>query len=277
MLSIDGIHIENDLGLHLLADSSEPMLPTTRDVSLTIPGKHGAYVFDSYFEPRTFIPKILIPSQKDLIEVQKIVRQVATLLVDENGKPKDVKLIYDYEPDKWYTARFSGYISIDRIAKTGIFSIPFTAYDPYAYREGGFYEYAITSNPLNISIENDSHFKTDFKIYISGQLKNVTVSNGESSLTISDTDYFTTTDEVLVIDTEAFSIYKVTNQIPLFQSADLGTSYQDNKLGDGVKTNMFRYTSGDFFKLKSNLNSITISGISSTLNKVIIEWKEKSL
>jgi predicted phage tail component-like protein len=133
MLSIDGVHIEKDLGLHLLADSDETMMPDTRQDTLTVPGRHGAYIFDSYLEPRRFFPYILIPSQATLNDVQKIVRQVSSLLVDEYGSPKDVKLIYDYEPEKYYIARFTGYIAIDRVAKTGRFPIPFLAYDPFAY------------------------------------------------------------------------------------------------------------------------------------------------
>ncbi|WP_121605301.1 distal tail protein Dit [Virgibacillus sp. Bac332] len=133
MLSIDGVHIENDLGLHLLQDSDETALPQVRDNTVTIPGRHGAYSFDSYLEPRQFFEYILIPTQATLNDVQKIVRKVSTLLLDQYGKPKEVKLVFDYEPDKFYKAKFSGFISINRIAKAGIFPIPFKAYDPYAY------------------------------------------------------------------------------------------------------------------------------------------------
>jgi predicted phage tail component-like protein len=132
MLSIDGVHLENDLGLHILAGSDETMMPETRQDTLTIPDRHGAIVFDSYLEPRRLFPQILIPSQATLNDVQGIVRQVSSLLVDEYGKPKDVKVIYDYEPDKYYIARLTGYISVDRIAKAGIFLIPLYAYDPMA-------------------------------------------------------------------------------------------------------------------------------------------------
>jgi predicted phage tail component-like protein len=132
MLSIDGVHLENDLGLHLLAGSDETMMPETRQDTLTIPDRHGAIVFDSYLEPRRLFPQVLIPSQATLNDVQGIVRKVSSLLVDEYGKPKDVKVIYDYEPDKYYIARLTGYISVDRIAKAGIFLIPLYAYDPMA-------------------------------------------------------------------------------------------------------------------------------------------------
>jgi predicted phage tail component-like protein len=149
MLSIDGVHIEKDLGLHLLADSDETMMPDTRQDTLTVPGRHGAYVFNSYLEPRRFFPYILIPSQATLNDVQKIVRQVSSLLVDEYGSPKDVKLIYDYEPEKYYIARFTGYIAIDRVAKTGRFPIPFLAYDPFAYADMNAYD----TDPIEYGVE----------------------------------------------------------------------------------------------------------------------------
>lgn len=200
MLSIDGVHLEKDLGLHLLADSSEPVLPETRDVSLTIPGRHGAYVFDSYFEPRTFFPRILIPSQADLTEVQQITRNISTMLLDAKGKPKDVTLVYDYEPDKKYIARFNGYIAIDRIAKTGIFPIPFTAYDPFAYHTvstedinldsdtsvlsdvllDSVYSFNVTA-PQTLKVHNFSYYNTYPTIEITGSFTSLTLSaNGKS-------------------------------------------------------------------------------------------------
>jgi predicted phage tail component-like protein len=155
MLSIDGVHLENDLGLHLLAGSDETMMPETRQDTLTIPDRHGAIVFDSYLEPRRLFPQILIPSQATLNDVQGIVRKVSSLLVDEYGNPKDVKLIYDYEPDKYYIARLTGYISVDRIAKAGIFLIPMYAYDPYAY--AGMTAYDPTNSQVyNTGLQFDS-------------------------------------------------------------------------------------------------------------------------
>jgi predicted phage tail component-like protein len=201
MLSIDGVHIENDLGLHLLADSDETMMPDTRQDTLTVPGKHGVYVFDSYLEPRRFFPYILIPSQATLNDVQGIVRKVASLLVDEYGKPKDVKLIYDYEPDKYYIARFTGYIAIDRVAKTGRFPIPFLAYDPMAKLimesheidwdsdlpidadvliDTGLGVHAITS-PVTLDIVNSGTNTLRFSYRLEGSGTDVTISaNGKS-------------------------------------------------------------------------------------------------
>jgi phage-related protein len=200
MLSIDGVHIEKDLGLHLLADSNEPMLPNTRDISLSIPGRHGEYTFDSYLEARTLFPVILIPSQVDLNEVQRITREVSKLILDPYGKPKEVTLIYDYEPDKCYKAKFSGYIAIDRIAKTGRFPIPFKASDPYAYHTvstdeitmdsdtsilsdvllDSVYSFHVTS-PQTLSVHNFSYYNTYPTIEIVGSFTSLTLSaNGKS-------------------------------------------------------------------------------------------------
>lgn len=133
MLSIDGTHIENDLGLHLLQGSNEPILPDTQDNTVTIPGRHGAYSFDSYLAPRRFFQEVLIPTQSTIEDVQEIVRSISPLILDYEGKPKEVELRWDYEPDKYYIAKFSGYISINRIHHAGIFYLPFTAYDPHAH------------------------------------------------------------------------------------------------------------------------------------------------
>jgi predicted phage tail component-like protein len=172
MLSIDGVHLENDLGLHLLAGSDETMMPETRQDTLTIPDRHGAIVFDSYLEPRRLFPQILIPSQATLNDVQGIVRKVSSLLVDEYGKPKDVKVIYDYEPDKYYIARLTGYISVDRIAKAGIFLIPLYAYDPFAYAEANAYDptedYVYGEVPEEAYYENTQSFNWIYSNHYSG-------------------------------------------------------------------------------------------------------------
>ena len=94
---------------------------------------HGAHNFGSFIEPRQLTASIGIPNQATISDVQVIVRKIASMLLDQYGKPKEVTLKYDYEPDKHYKAKFSGSININRILDSGIFPIPFTAYDPYAY------------------------------------------------------------------------------------------------------------------------------------------------
>lgn len=133
MIKIDGVHLTNDLGLKVLADSTDEMLPSTQDYTVNIPGRHGDYVFKAYFQPRQFDVSIIIPPQSSRMDVQLIARQISRMFLDQRGNPKDVELIYDYEPDKHYNVRFNGSIEIDRIMRMGAFEFTLTAYDPFAY------------------------------------------------------------------------------------------------------------------------------------------------
>lgn len=155
MMSIDGVHLERDLGLHLLADSEETMIPQVRQDSVEIPGRHGEIVFDSYLESRRLFPTVLIPSQATLTDVQNILRKVSSLLLDRYGRPKDVKVIYDYEPEKYYICRLNGYLSPERVARTGKFLIPLYANDPFAYAPMAAYDPKTKQN-YNSEIQYDA-------------------------------------------------------------------------------------------------------------------------
>lgn len=158
MLSIDGVHIEKDLGLHLLEGSNEPILSDTRDNDITIPGRHGSYPMESYMGSKPFFEEILIPDQASLRDVQRIVNKIKPLILDVYGKPKPVKLIWDYEPDKYYIAKFSGYISINRIHKAGIFFLPFTAHDPMA--KATVENHEINVDSTIVSVDDDYSIDT---------------------------------------------------------------------------------------------------------------------
>ena len=200
MMSIDGVHLERDLGLHLLADSEETIIPQVRQDSIEIPGRHGEIVFDSYLESRRLFPTVLIPSQATLTDVQNILRRVSSLLLDKYGRPKNVKVIYDYEPEKYYICRMNGYLSPERVAKTGKFLIPLYANDPFAYAEMLAYEpesktydtghvYNVGDlypNPVKVdwrfttqysSIYNHSLFATPLLINIEGSVEDMRIHN----------------------------------------------------------------------------------------------------
>jgi predicted phage tail component-like protein len=267
MLSIDGVHLENDLGLHLLAGSDETMMPETRQDTLTIPDRHGAIVFDSYLEPRRLFPQILIPSQATLNDVQGIVRKVSSLLVDEYGKPKDVKVIYDYEPDKYYIARLTGYISVDRIAKAGIFLIPLYAYDPMAYAEANAYDptedYIYGEVPEEAYYENTETFEwiytkhysgvhnystlvTDFVVVIEGTVSNpsITLTNTGEKITLPSIQ-----NQKIEIDSSNFSV-KV----------------------DGIYD--LSNTNANFFKMLPGDNGFLFEGLNPNTT-VTFKWKHK--
>ncbi|HHT7172081.1 TPA: phage tail domain-containing protein [Bacillus cereus] len=131
-LSIDGKSL-NELGLALLPGYQHQAYAPVRDYTVSIPGRPGAYYFGSEVDPLQFNLPLLVKPQKDRISLAKAIRKMVDVFIDSYGKPKTVKLIFDYEPDKYYMVRYSGSIPIDRYLSMGRFELPLTAYDPYAY------------------------------------------------------------------------------------------------------------------------------------------------
>jgi len=140
------------------------------------------------------------PSEQML---QHYVRQLAAHLVDAYGRPKTMKFIFHREPDKYYMVRYSGTLSIDRILRqsVGEFTLPLTAYDPYAYANANAYDPVENyyygkvdadnndlyyENPKTIEwkyqrhysgVNNYSAINTDFIIEISGSVINPSITN----------------------------------------------------------------------------------------------------
>lgn len=130
---IDGVDLTKDLGLKVLADTSDEMLPDVQNYSVNIPGRHGDYSFKSWMQPRKFSIDLLIPPQASRMDVQVIAREFNRLLLDRFGNPKEVTLSFDFEPDKHYNVKLTSSIDIERKLRMGFFTAEFTAYDPFAY------------------------------------------------------------------------------------------------------------------------------------------------
>jgi phage-related protein len=197
-LTLDGKRPE-ELGLKLLQEHQHPALPETRDRSVEIPGKHGAYDFGADLGVRPFELPFLV-NQFEKVDVQQKVREFTRLLVSPNGRPKTVELIFDYEPDKAYTVRYTGSLPIDRLVRMGEFVLPLTAFDPYAYHTtstediimdsdtsvmsevllDSVYSFNVAS-PQTLEVHNFSYYNTYPTIEIKGSFTSLTLSsNGKS-------------------------------------------------------------------------------------------------
>ncbi|MGX5569501.1 distal tail protein Dit [Bacillus toyonensis] len=131
-LTIDGKRL-NELSLALLPGFQHPAAPPIRDYTVSIPGRPGAYYFGSDIDPLEFNLPLIIKPQEDRFSLTAAIRKMVAAFIDPYGKPKQIKLIYDYEPDKYYLARYSGSMAIDRYFRMGKFELPLIAYDPCAY------------------------------------------------------------------------------------------------------------------------------------------------
>lgn len=132
MITLDGYKLDY-FGLKLLTGHNHPT-PSTRDKTLVIPGKHGTWDFGSEVENRIFnFPLAFVESDNSIL--QKRIRNFVSFLFDPKGKPRIIKLVFDYEPEIYYSVKFSGQISPQRLFGLGKFEIQMVAHDPVAYAE----------------------------------------------------------------------------------------------------------------------------------------------
>src|SRR5699024_9182498 len=125
-------YLLQDEGVSVRLSTKEPAMPSVRNIGVTIPGRHGAYDFGGYLEPREFTLDIVFPRQS-YTDLKRQIRRFNRLFVDDYGRPKTVMLRFGDEIDKYYNVRVTGSIPVDRTAERGFVTVPLTAYDPYAY------------------------------------------------------------------------------------------------------------------------------------------------
>lgn len=130
MITLDGYKLEY-FGLSC-EKQTNPMTPNFANKTLSIPGRDGLYNFGSEIKERS-LEFNLAAIDKDKNFLQQKLRAFTSFLFDAYGKPREIKLIYNYEPDKYYMVKVSSEIDPDRVMRTGKFNLKFTAYNPYAY------------------------------------------------------------------------------------------------------------------------------------------------
>jgi len=167
-----------DLGFRVLEESQEPLIPATRDKGMIIDGKHGTYDFGAELEAKPFTYKCaFIPNGTDYdapspAELQRLVRRLAQHMTDSYGRPRNMELRRDWEPDKYYIARYSGNTPLDRIAYNtiGLFTLPLIAFDPFAYaNQERIFEGVMTTSPFVFDVESDGNVRTSPVIVLTNE------------------------------------------------------------------------------------------------------------
>ncbi|MNM67518.1 Phage tail protein [compost metagenome] len=131
VLTLDGL-TPRELGMGVFQKTQRPILSSTVDNSVTLPHMHGAYDFGATMGPKVFTLECAFMA-RDYRELQERVSTLAAFLLDADGRPRTMPIIFANQPDRQYTVRYTGDLQIDRIAGLGTFTLPFTAYDPFPY------------------------------------------------------------------------------------------------------------------------------------------------
>lgn len=156
------------LGLQLLRGYADPALPSTRNRTVTIPGRHGAWDFGADLESREMALECALLGATTDSGLAALVRALTAVLLDANGMPVDCALVFTKEPTKTYTVRYSGTLPLARLcgASLGMLSLPLVAHDPYAYGDEVTTAATVTTDGQEVSVSNSGAFRTPPEIRI---------------------------------------------------------------------------------------------------------------
>ena len=281
MIYFDDRHI-NEFGLFLRPDHEHPG-PETDEYAVTIPGMHGAHDMGSRIRPRRFnLPLGFFPEMTQR-EREKKIREFMSFLLDQYGKPRTFKLVFEYEPEKWYRVRYSGSLPLQRILTTAVFDLSLTAFDPFAYAPATYYdpdfvalydtdtyyddgvtEYKNqTHTPFKnarqyAGVFNYSHYATPFSFVIEGYVRNPKITNLTSGVSAKFNGVTVEADERLYFDSKLMTTWKVkASEDKWFWL----TPYQMMRYpAEWDKLNHYNNMSGHFLELVSGDNTILFEG-----------------
>ncbi len=257
-----------DEGIAVLLNSEEPALPAMRNISVSVPGRHGAYDFGAYFEPREFTLNVVFPRQDyDALKYQ--IRNFVRRFTDNYGRPKTVKLRFGDEVDKYYNVRMAEGIPVERAAERGYLSLSLTAFDPYAYS-------MLTSADDVLWGDEVITFEWHYLLGREGALKGVKVTSPQTIKVEVDGEALR---PVIEINGSATSLTISANgksfSLPSFTNTRWTIDGQTYEVKRGSAHDLAAMT-GDFIELLNGSNNVVISG--SGLNfDLTIKYRDKYL
>ncbi|WP_110931076.1 distal tail protein Dit [Paenibacillus bouchesdurhonensis] len=247
VLTLDG-KTPRELGMGVFGKTQRPVLSSTVDNIQTVPGMHGAYDFGATMGPRSFELECAFMARNH-IELQGRVSNLAAFLLDGDGRPRTMPVVFANQPDRQYMVRYSGDLQIDRIAGLGMFTLPFTAYDPFAY-----------STYLSHEINVDSLIVVDSDIYVdTGYIFPIT-----SPQTLTVYNYGNQNAQPIIEISGAFSSLSLSvgGVVFRYNVPFAGTLTIDFKRKTAMAgaLNVLQNTNGQFGKLPPGTSNIVIGG-----------------
>lgn len=153
MIIIDDKHI-SDFGFEVEAGFDDPITPNFEHKTLAIPDRSGVWYFGSEIKERLFsFPLVIHERFHD--NMQRAYNRLVAFLFDKFGKPREIKIVREYEPDKFIKARVLQQMLPERLTEEGKVVLPFVAHDPYKYSR--FFADEVTWGRTDINFTNTTY------------------------------------------------------------------------------------------------------------------------
>lgn len=258
VLTLDGV-TPKSLGMGVFRRTQRPILSSTVDTIVTVPGMHGGYDFGATMGPKQFELECAFFA-KNHIELQQRVSALAAFLLDGDGRPRTMPIIFANDPMKFYTVRYVGDLAIDRIVGLGTFTLPFTAYDPWAYGKESTSD--LLTWDTDYTWEDDFSWSDGYSFSFSGpglaEINNQGSLNAEPVIRISGS--FTSLS--LTVGDVVFKY-----NVPMSGTLELDFKRKTAKMGT---QNVLQNTNAKFGKIPPGTSEIFVSGLGMNITMDVI-------
>lgn len=239
-----------DFGLIEEFGHVHPSTPDFTEQTLSIPGRPGLLSLGTQIGAKQFsLPvKVFV---RDRYERQRIKNKLVAFLFDEYRQPREFKLSFDYEQDKYYIAKIASQFTPEMLFQMDQFDLPIIANDPTKHflleadeiKVGSHIPFLSRVRPARHSfvITTNQSIKVihDGTIAI---LPRITISGSATSVTLTNTR-----------NNKSFTITNIVSSKPI-------VIYGENYLVTEGGNDSFSKLVGDFLELLPGDNNITISG-----------------
>lgn len=131
MIILDGRNI-SEFGFEVEPGQEDPITPKFERKTIPIPGRSGLWDFGTEIREKSFAyPLKMYDRFHD--NMQSAYNKLVAFLFDEYGQPRPIKLVREYEPDKFYTVKAVQQLIPDRLVEESDLILPLVADDPYKY------------------------------------------------------------------------------------------------------------------------------------------------
>lgn len=132
MITLDDKYRLEDFGFICEPGYDDPLTPSFTRKTYSIPGVDGVIPFGTEIKEKEFSYPLKI-FERFHFDMQRKFEKFMGFFFDQYGNPRQVKMVRDYDPSKFYYVELAQQITPDRLAEDGKFVLPLVAYDPRAY------------------------------------------------------------------------------------------------------------------------------------------------
>jgi len=122
----------SEFGFEVEPGYEDPITPNMDRKTIAIPGRSGLWDFGTEIREKPFAFPLKIHDRFH-DEMQSAYNRLVAFLFDEFGKPRLIKMVREYEPDKFYMVKVVTQMIPERLAEDGNLILPLVADVPYKY------------------------------------------------------------------------------------------------------------------------------------------------